>query len=479
MILTSEAVNQRWTRAKVLAAESKWSEAEALLGTIALALANDSSFLTLRGQVAQQQGDTRLAIDCFSQAVQLHPELAAHHFNLGEALAVCGQVQNAIVELRQAVELYRKPSAGWLLLARLLAEAGERAAALEELGLIAGAAHDEPEALKAVALHADQWGDRDLAETTLRRLLELSPTDLDAHVLRWKLVDEQVPPWHFPMMNDVARNQAYDRAIRRAVSANSSVLEIGTGAGLLAMMAARAGARRVTTCEMIPAIAETATEIVRRNGYADRISVIPKASTDLRVGVDLPEAADLLISEILSSDLVTENVVAAVDDARLRLMKPDARMIPRAVSAIVRLVGGEELARSASVGVVEGFDLSAFNRFAPGRIMVKFTDQAFVSLSSDVEVFRFDLDFGATPPREKICRLTVAASGLAVGLLQWIRIYLDEETIFENSPPERLDASGWKLALYPLSAPRQVMEGEVIRMRAGYSVGGLAFAEEH
>src|SRR5205807_9885921 len=50
-----------------------------------------------------------------------------------------------------------------------------------------------------------------------------------------------IPPWHFVMMNDGARNAAYDAAIRRA-AAGKRVLDIGTGAGLLAMMAARAGA---------------------------------------------------------------------------------------------------------------------------------------------------------------------------------------------------------------------------------------------
>lgn len=53
------------------------------------------------------------------------------------------------------------------------------------------------------------------------------------------------------------------------------VLDIGTGSGLLAMMAARAGAARVIACEMNAAVAETARRIIAANGLADRMRCMP------------------------------------------------------------------------------------------------------------------------------------------------------------------------------------------------------------
>jgi hypothetical protein len=227
---------------------------------------------------------------------------------------------------------------------------------------------------------------------------------------------------------------------------------------------------------MVPEIAETAAEIVRRNGYGEQIKVVPKLSMALELGTDIPGPADLLVSEILSSDLLTEDVVTTIADARRRLLKPGARMIPYAVSAMTRLVGGQELAQAVSVGTVDGFDLSPFNRFAPGALLAKFSDQAFESLSGDVEAFRFDLANAGAPLPQHTLSFPVERAGTCVGLLQWIRIYLDEETVFENRPADRFASSGWKLMLYPFPSPRSVGPGQTVRVRAGYSIAGLVFA---
>src|SRR6266571_558677 len=97
-----------------------------------------------------------------------------------------------------------------------------------------------------------------------------------------------IPRWHFAMLNDLERNDAFATALERVVLPGSFVLDIGSGTGLLAMMAARAGADSVITCEASPVLAEMTREIVARHGLSDVITVIPRFSTDLRVGIDLP-----------------------------------------------------------------------------------------------------------------------------------------------------------------------------------------------
>lgn len=103
-----------------------------------------------------------------------------------------------------------------------------------------------------------RWG-RDLhhqgryedAAKAYELILGLDRDNEEARIGRNRAVRRAVPRWHWEMLHDEERAELYDRAIRRAVASDpgSLVLDIGAGSGLLAMMAARAGARQVVACE--------------------------------------------------------------------------------------------------------------------------------------------------------------------------------------------------------------------------------------
>lgn len=93
------------------------------------------------------------------------------------------------------------------------------------------------------------------------------------------------------MVNDRDRNDAYDQAITRAVQqknrahAQSSepinVLDIGSGSGLLAMTAARAGADQVTTVEADIVLARVTKKVIPANGMNGKIDSIHNRSTNI------------------------------------------------------------------------------------------------------------------------------------------------------------------------------------------------------
>src|SRR5205807_7574512 len=148
-----------------------------------------------------------------------------------------------------------------------------------------------------------------------------------------------------------------------AIQPGCRVLDTGTGTGLLAMMAARAGAAEVVTCESNPAVAAVASEIIARNGFADRIRVIAKSSADLEVGVDLAEPADVLVWDILGSNMIGAGALPVIEQAIRRLMRPSAPVIPACGTVRTALAEDRE-AHRRQMHVVEGFDLSPFNRLA-------------------------------------------------------------------------------------------------------------------
>ena len=101
------------------------------------------------------------------------------------------------------------------------------------------------------------------------------------------------------MKDDQSRTPVYVEALRRTLASHEGefvVLDIGTGPdALLALMAARAGAKKVYAVEAKSMVAEMASEAVKASGYQDVVEVINGLSTD----IELPEKADLLVAEVI------------------------------------------------------------------------------------------------------------------------------------------------------------------------------------
>ncbi len=113
------------------------------------------------------------------------------------------------------------------------------------------------------------------------------------------------------MMGDAVRMRAYAQALREAVRPGSVVLDIGTGTGIFAMLAARFGARRVYAIEPADAI-QVARDIAAANGCADRIEFIQGLSTE----VSLPERADVIVSDLRGVLPLYQRHLPSIVDAR-------------------------------------------------------------------------------------------------------------------------------------------------------------------
>jgi type III protein arginine methyltransferase len=161
-----------------------------------------------------------------------------------------------------------------------------------------------------------------------RKALHEASGDPEVEIRARALLGALLPGYHIRMMNDTRRNDAWDRALGRAIRPGMHVLEIGTGAGMLALMAARGGAEKVTTCESNPVAAAMAREICERNGYGSAINVVPKGSHDVILGTDLGRPADLLFCDIFTDNMLGFDPLPALADARNRLLTTGAPVVP-------------------------------------------------------------------------------------------------------------------------------------------------------
>jgi SAM-dependent methyltransferase len=281
-----------------------------------------------------------------------------------------------------------------------MAELREKIAALEPR------VQGNPTAMLLLARMLQADGQKEKALAICRKALSLAPHDAQLAVKARSFLAASVPEWHFRIVSDQARNAAFDAALRRAVTPGSRVLEIGTGTGLLAMMAARAGAAEVITCEMTPAIAEKAAEIVPLNGFADRIRVIAKNSEKLEADADMGGRADILVSEVVSNDLLAEHVLSAHEPAVRNLLKPGARVIP--ARGVVRVALAQDSRESlCALTNVDGFDLSAFNTLAQPVRQIGVGHERLLLRSEAADLFVFDFasaQYCAPSQHSVVCR---------------------------------------------------------------------------
>lgn len=314
--------------------------------------------------------------------------------------------------------------------------------------LLAARAGDDAAALVQLARLAVPR-DGAMARQLARRALRLAPHDEKVRTLAAEALSRGVARWHFKIVADPRRNADYDAAIRRAVTPETRVLDIGAGSGLLAMMAARAGAASVASCEMNPAVAEAAAEIVEANGYGAQVRVIAKHSGEVDAEADMGGRADLLVSETISNDVVAQSWLSALEDAKARLLTPDARIIPARTIARVALAFDANL-NQVRMGEVDGFDLSGFNALAPARYQIRPESDRLTLRSAPADLFDFDFQNGTRFPERSATAGLLADGGEINGIVQWIAIGLDEDIWYENAPGE---ASCWAPLFYPLGRP--------------------------
>lgn len=275
--------------------------------------------------------------------------------------------------------------------------------------------------------------------------------------------------YHGSMLTDRVRIEAFMRAIMAAVEPGDVVVDIGTGTGVLALFAAKAGAGTVYAIEQ-ERIIDLARQIVAANGYEDRIVLIPGTSTD----IELPELGDVLVTETIGNAALDEGILTWVSDARSRLLKPEATIIPSKVSLMAAAL---ELPRDAAEWQRWARPMHSLD-FAPlRRLMVNslYSDELSpVSVVAEaVEVFTSD--FSEQPTDVKALVHTEArrdATVHAIGL--WFEAELGPDIRLSNAPPSPV--ASWNQGVLMLEQPVTVAAGDTVAIEVGVTGNGRSWS---
>ncbi|KAM4751471.1 protein arginine N-methyltransferase 9 [Anableps anableps] len=337
--------------------------------------------------------------------------------------------------------------------------------------------------LNSMGEHLFRMGFRDEAAGHFHKALKLKPDFPEARENFYRVANWLVERWHFLMLNDHGRNRKYQQAIQKAVQNGcNTVLDIGTGTGILGMCAKKAGAAEVYACELSKTMYELACEVVAANGMEGSIKILHKKSLEMEVPTDIPHRVSLVVTETVDAGLFGEGIIESLIHAWHHLLLPPkrgegefredsttGRVIPAGAAVFCMAVECLEIRRhhrlcAAEVGGLsmtpagelrspvscspeqddstEPYTTERLSRLPGGH---RALTEPFTALTIDFNNVQ-ELE-GLSSREVREMRLPVTQEGELDALAVWFQLHLDEENSLSTGPQED---TCWEQAIYPV-----------------------------
>jgi len=274
------------------------------------------------------------------------------------------------------------------------------------------------------------------------------------------------------MIADRVRMDSYAYALKAAVRPDSVVLDIGTGAGIHALLACKFGARKVYAVEPNDAI-HLAKELAQANGFDNRIAFFQDVSTR----ISLPERADVIVSDLRGVLPLYGEHIPAIIDARQRHLAPGGILIPKRDSIWVSLVEAPAVYKELTTpwNAPYGLSMEAARQIALNDWRVEYSNSFndhdlllephvwtvldYASIESP--------DISATKIRQKAAR-----NGTAHGLLLWFDSEAADGIRLFNGPQAKKAAEIYGCAFFPLLEAVMIMKGDTISLELSAELVG-------
>jgi protein arginine N-methyltransferase 1 len=261
------------------------------------------------------------------------------------------------------------------------------------------------------------------------------------------------------MIADKQRMDAYLDALRSVVRPGCVVVDIGAGTGIFTLAACKLGASRVYAIEPGDSI-EVARDSVHANGFDAQVVFVRGLSTDLEL---VDRKADVVVADIRGVLPFFQGNIAALSDARKRLLAPGGALIPSRDVVWIAPVDAPHLYECYDKPWLDrplGLDISAGRRFAVNSWRkVRITpDELAAAPQRFAEI---DYHTVESPHAHADLSWTADSPHSCHGLLMWFDATLWAEAGFSNAPGAGESIYGQ--AFFPLERPLELRAGQQLR----------------
>ncbi|MSU48141.1 MAG: methyltransferase domain-containing protein [Opitutus sp.] len=248
------------------------------------------------------------------------------------------------------------------------------------------------------------------------------------------------------MLADKQRMNFYHAAIARHVQPGDRVVDLGTGTGILAALAARRGAARVYAIDHSEILEHARTLAVAN--HVENVEFIATHSTAFTVD----EPVDVILHEQMGDCLFDESMVANVTDLRDRMLKPGGLILPSCFEFFCEPVKLRDHRHVPFIWEldVHGYDYSSLERNRPqdpGYYHLVSSDLNLLDhfLGEPEPVLSIDLHTlnEAEMPHEVTFSRTVVNAGRLDGYAVFFRARVDDDLYLGSSPLDAGRAPHW------------------------------------